>query len=934
MPITYPPSPDSLPERVPDVSVSLHSPASPSRQEPVPLLSLAPPALALGDHLEVGKPGDENNVGEIWNVIARASDLVKDGQRLENLAWRVWGSETTSTPRRCRRYSTSTQGTGSSTSLHTPSHEQFPPSSPFRPHHDRHSTFGSKLNLLVEGDNFRDWVSDAKRALPPILSVPDTPVANLEIRLVEPTPVPSRVGSLGGSMNPAGLLASAAVPPRLAEEDAEDGIEEEDEPESPAATCPNGTSPPSTAKRSPRKKGGKFFLHSSPSKGGSGSDTVPSPADPRTKPSQPIMPPRIQRHSSGSSSSIPKLKPRDKKFDLKEKRNVSLSTMRGKFHAEKRKVHAALEESKAAQAQAEQEEQDAQDEGSGWEDEDEQAGEAPEPEAEEDWSDEESQAPESKEPEQPSKHRRHSSRSSNGASGHELTRLLSRQTSRKSGSDTNTKSRDPPPPPAPTPLKRMSKKQREAAAADRARIEVELEAQRQREMFSKKQVVNGSRASEGLLTGLFRRGGSLVDLPGAQNHIAPLLRASGTHDNLTSLRSSLGQGLPSHPPNHHPHPHPHPHAHPGPTILRSKSAAALPVQTGVSVTVGPHTPLHDNNEHSSVERHSKGSHGSKVGESDDSRLAFKSAAKKPRQQRAPADVALESSDDEASEDDYLATSQTRRKLAELDAKKASKDAMGTTAPAPQVGFEGANGVVVPMSPTSRRRAMITREMSESLRKNLILERQKSSTGTGLRVAFAPHTRPPPLVTRRTGMSTHNSATDLKDYQYGHPLERKTSLPPDLQLPPKLVPPLQTPQEREGRPSQKYYHPLLQGMAHPQPHPSSRSQPQEPTQQVYYPQPPLSADPIRRQNRHTVLSGFLRPLSRVGDNPTISRTHSSAELTVSPTNIGGRPVGESTPMVRSNTDGDKGKYMEERDLQRRELQRRSETMDTGYRYHGW
>ena len=275
--------------------------------------------------------------------------------------------------------------------------------------------------------------------------------------------------------------------------------------------------------------------------------------------------------------------------------------------------------------------------------------------------------------------------------------------------------------------------------------------------------------------------------------------------------------------------------------------------------------------------------------------------------------------------------------------------MASAPPAEEIGFEGANGVAVPMSPTSRRRAMITREMSESLRKSepltpvqgiladsldLILERQKSSTGTGLRVAFAPHTRPPPLVTRRSGMSTHNSATDLKDYQYGHPLQRKTSLPPDLQLPPKLVPPLHTPQDRGDRPNQKYHHPLLQGLTHPQPHPSPHSQPQEPTQQVHYPQPPLSADPIRRQNRPTVLSGFLRPLSRVGDNVTISRTHSSAELTVSPTNVGDRPLSESTPMVRSNTDGDKGKYMEERDLQRRELQRRSETMDTGYRYHGW
>lgn len=71
----------------------------------VPLLSLAPPALALGDELAVGEPGEENSVGEIWNgesssccpkqkraepipVITRAADLVKDGERLENLAWR------------------------------------------------------------------------------------------------------------------------------------------------------------------------------------------------------------------------------------------------------------------------------------------------------------------------------------------------------------------------------------------------------------------------------------------------------------------------------------------------------------------------------------------------------------------------------------------------------------------------------------------------------------------------------------------------------------------------------------------------------------------------------------------------------------------------------------------------------------------------------
>ena len=57
--------------------------------------------------------------------------------------------------------------------------------------------------------SFKDWVTEAQRnaTVIPSLSVPDTPVANVEIRLVEPTPVPSRVGSLGGSMATSNLLS-------------------------------------------------------------------------------------------------------------------------------------------------------------------------------------------------------------------------------------------------------------------------------------------------------------------------------------------------------------------------------------------------------------------------------------------------------------------------------------------------------------------------------------------------------------------------------------------------------------------------------------------------------------------------------------------------------------------------------------------------------
>lgn len=47
-------------------------PPSPSGSSPrsgrhIPLLSLAPPALALGADLTLGEPGDDANVGEIWN---------------------------------------------------------------------------------------------------------------------------------------------------------------------------------------------------------------------------------------------------------------------------------------------------------------------------------------------------------------------------------------------------------------------------------------------------------------------------------------------------------------------------------------------------------------------------------------------------------------------------------------------------------------------------------------------------------------------------------------------------------------------------------------------------------------------------------------------------------------------------------------------------
>jgi len=338
---------------------------------------------------------------------------------------------------------------------------------------------------LLEEDNFKDWVGDAKRNVPvPVLSVPDTPVADVEIRLVEPTPVPSRVGSLGGSLAASGLLTIAAVPPKLSEEGEMEETNEELEDGMPVASSSKAQS--KSRPRSPRKKG-KFFVHSSPSKG-SGSDSPhPSPTIPsETAQTHPTLPQPPRRQSSGSSSGGVMMKL--KKGKEKEERNLSLSTMKGKFASEKRKMARAL-------AAAKEDE-----EGSGWEDEVEEQGAA---EGDEAWSDE----PDS--PKKPKREKRRSSsrsRSGRSSSNLELTHLLTRQRSNR------TPPKDVPPPPAPTPLRRMSKKERQAAAAERAKIETELEARTKRQMFAKKQIFGGRLAGEGLLSQVLKSGGSMVDL--------------------------------------------------------------------------------------------------------------------------------------------------------------------------------------------------------------------------------------------------------------------------------------------------------------------------------------------------------------------------------------------------------------------------------------
>jgi len=189
-----------------------------------------------------------------------------------------------------------------------------------------------------------------------------------------------------------------------------------------------------------------------------------------------------------------------------------------------------------------------------------------------------------------------------------------------------------------------------------AAVRAEEEAQKEREMFAKQQIY-GSKPSEGLLTGMFKRGGSMVDL--AAQAPAP----------------------------------------PSP-ISRSKSVLAIP-----AAMVSP------------------------------TRAVF-----------TQANVELESSGDE-SDDDYLASSQVQRKIVAMTSKQAQ-----------------------PLTPTTRRRTIIMREMSESLRQSeswpnlltqdIVLERQKSSTRIN---TMAP--------------SRSSSAVDLtSSYDHGVPLERHNSQP--------------------------------------------------------------------------------------------------------------------------------------------------------------
>ena len=453
---------------------------------------------------------------------------------------RLWGRS--SRPPATRRLSTSSFESLSTDSIRTPLNEDLPI---LPPPSARPQGFGTALHLLLEDDsNFKDWVSDAKRNLPPpTLSVPDTPIANLEIHLVEPTPVPSRVGSYGGSLTNSGLLEPVKQPAK-APSSVKSGMEQHSwqqassEEETSWQLAAQVKIPENTAKRK-----NKFFLPSSPVKGSS-ERSVPIHEYVDTSTRQP-------QNSSASDSSpqpttVSAVKPPPAKGRLKNREPIKLSIP-------------DTDEASPQPEKTEAEDHAAEDEDSGWEDEVEDAEEG-------DWSDEDDSGTSSK----PSKAEL---LLKTELSERNIALALTRHSSRRA-------SKGVPAAPAPTPLAKMSKEDRVAAAAERRRIEADLDAQRKREMFAKQQIF-GKGPEQGLLSGMIKAGGSMVDLVSiavspvtadrsqtkSRGSATDLLKTCTTHGDLAALHDR--------------------HEHPtiAPNLLRSKSALALPQPTGVSVTV-------------------------------------------------------------------------------------------------------------------------------------------------------------------------------------------------------------------------------------------------------------------------------------------------------------------------------------------------------------
>lgn len=398
--------------------------------------------------------------------------------------------------------------------------------------------------------------------------------------------------------------------------------------------------------------------------------------------------------------------------------------------------------------------------------------------------------------------------------------------------------------------------------------------------------------------------------------------------------------------------------------MRSKSAVAIPVQTGLSVG---RTDGHLDDDEEAL----PASNGYK---------ASPEIAVKPRVSLNPLGFNLttqpppgtemedsDASDYSAPATSFLATSEARRRLSQLAAKRdaSKKKAQSISPEGPSAPLEApmraAHGptlgapvpVIAPQTPTTTRRNMIMNEMSESLRMSrftwirdlltpdLIWERRTSQASlnppkrsASFATAARPlvshvssHQTPAPRASPNAALQTSASAQNLQQIRAS-----SNSISPAPQL------------ASGGTP-------LARQLSHPV-HGTEISPP----------------PPQRKRTAPNLLSGggILRPLTRVGqatssggnvtpplqaeaspqiapaEGPPVaslsrsSKSRSSADLAA----MHQAPAGHAPPMVRSNTEGGVPHQPQPRrgrsevDLLKMQLRKREEETSMSYRSHGW
>ncbi|BEI81136.1 hypothetical protein CcaverHIS002_0202960 [Cutaneotrichosporon cavernicola] len=260
------------------------------------------------------------------------------------------------------------------------------------------------------------------------------------------------------------------------------------------------------------------------------------------------------------------------------------------------------------------------------------------------------------------------------------------------------------------------------------------------------------------------------------------------------------------------------------------------------------------------------------------------------------------------------------------------------------------GVARPISPTARRRMIIMREMSESLRRSECFRVSSADQKTSSSSARSQqdHLDLPATVVPPPSVHTHMSRGSAQNLAQLREHARETGFDTSgFQRHSATFQDMRPDKALERHNSQ----PNL--MAYAEKRSPLAGQDQVPPRQA-------SLSPTEQKRRQNLLGhGFLRPLTRA-DEGGINRTQSAAALnlgvtsptserTVSPTASSGAHRSSSggyhsssgfhhphahlhaTAMVRSSTEGD---HVARERSNKREAQRRQERTDTGYRFHGW